>query len=85
MTRHIEENMQIVSTSVLLDYLQYNNRSISALFVSDILAQFSQLDIKDKNMLSLNVTDAVYNVNMSEFLVPKYIIDSLSNNRATLF
>jgi hypothetical protein len=36
--------------------------------VIDIRAQFSQLNIKDQNILSLNVTDAVYNANTSEFL-----------------
>ena len=49
--------------------------------VSDILAQLPQLDIKDKNMLSLNVTDAVYNANMSEFLGSKNI--SLTPYRIT--
>jgi hypothetical protein len=32
MTKHIEENMQIVVISVLLDYLHYNSKSISASF-----------------------------------------------------
>ena len=41
--------------------------------VSDILAQFPQLNIKGKNMLPLNVTDAVYNANTSEFLGSKNI------------
>jgi hypothetical protein len=41
--------------------------------VTDILAQFPQLNIKDQNMLSLNVTDAVYNANTSEFLGSKNI------------
>ena len=41
--------------------------------VTDTLAEFPQLDIKDKNMLSLNVTDAVYNSNTSGFLGSKNI------------
>ena len=41
--------------------------------VSDILAQFPQLNIKDQNTLSLNVTDAIYNANTSEFLGSKNI------------
>jgi hypothetical protein len=41
--------------------------------VSDIFAQFSQLNIKHKNILSLNVSDAVYNANTSEFLGSKNI------------
>ena len=49
--------------------------------VTDTLAQFPQLDIKDKNMLSLNVTDAVYNANTSEFLGSKNI--SLTPSRIT--
>ena len=36
--------------------------------VSDTLAQFPQLNIKDQNLLSLNVTNAVYKSNTSEFL-----------------
>jgi hypothetical protein len=36
--------------------------------VTDTLAQFPQLNIKDQNILSLNVTDAVYNSNTSGFL-----------------
>jgi hypothetical protein len=36
--------------------------------VIDTRAQFPQLNIKDQNILSLNVTDAVYNANTSEFL-----------------
>jgi len=36
--------------------------------VTDTLAQFAQLNIKDQNILSLNITDAVYNANTSEFL-----------------
>ena len=49
--------------------------------VSDILAQFPQLNIKDQNTLSLNVTDAVYNANISEFLGSKNI--SLTPYRIT--
>jgi hypothetical protein len=41
--------------------------------VTDTLAQFSKLNIKDQNMLSLNVSDAVYNANTSEFLGSKNI------------
>ena len=41
--------------------------------ITDTQAQFPQLDIKDKNMLSLNVTDAVYNSNTSGFLGSKNI------------
>jgi hypothetical protein len=49
--------------------------------VPDILAQFPELNIKDKNMLSLNVTDAVYNADTSEFLGFKNI--SLTPYRIT--
>ena len=49
--------------------------------VSDILAQFPQLNIKDQNALSLNVTNAVYNSNTSEFLGSKNI--SLTPYRIT--
>ena len=41
--------------------------------VTDTLAQFPQLSIKDKNALSLNVTDAIYNSNTSGFLSSKNI------------
>jgi hypothetical protein len=41
--------------------------------VTHTLAQFPQLNIKDQNMLSLNVTDAVYNSNTSGFLGSKNI------------
>ena len=41
--------------------------------VIDTRAQFPQLNIKDQNILSLNVTDAVYNANTSEFLGSKNI------------
>ena len=41
--------------------------------VTDTLAQFPQLNIKDQNMLSLNLTDAVYNSNTSGFLGSKNI------------
>ena len=50
-------------------------------FVTDTLAQFSQLNIRDQNSLSLNVTDAVYNANTSEFLGSKNI--SLTPYRIT--
>jgi len=49
--------------------------------VIDILAQFPQLNSKDQNMLSLNVTDAIYNANTSEFLGSKNI--SLTPYRIT--
>ena len=49
--------------------------------VTDTLAQFPQLNIKDKNMLSLNITNAVYNANTSEFLGSKNI--SLTPYRIT--
>ena len=49
--------------------------------VTDTLAQFPQLNIKDKNTLSLNVTDAVYNANTNEFLGSKNI--SLTPYRTT--
>jgi hypothetical protein len=49
--------------------------------VTDTLAQFPQLNIKDKNTLSLTVTDAVYNANTSEFLGSKNI--SLTPYRTT--
>ena len=41
--------------------------------VTDTLAQFPQLNIKDQNILSLNVNDSVYNANTSEFLGSKNI------------
>ena len=41
--------------------------------VTHTLAQFPQLNIKDQNILSLNVNDAVYNANTSEFLGSKNI------------
>jgi hypothetical protein len=41
--------------------------------VTDTLAQFHELNIKDQNTLSLNVTDAVYNSNTSVFLGSKNI------------
>jgi len=49
--------------------------------VTYTLAQFPQLNIKDQNMLSLNVKDAVYNANTSEFLGSKNI--SLTPYRVT--
>ena len=49
--------------------------------VTDTLAQFPQLNIKDQNVLSLNVHDAVYNANTSEFLGSKNI--SLTPYRVT--
>ena len=49
--------------------------------VTDTLAQFSQLNIKDQNALSLNVNDAVYNANTTEFLGSKNI--SLTPYRVT--
>jgi hypothetical protein len=41
--------------------------------VTDTLAQFPQSSLKDQNILSLNVTDAVYNSNTSGFLGSKNI------------
>ena len=41
--------------------------------ITDTLAQLPKLNIKDQNTLSLNVTDAVYNANKSEFLGSKNI------------
>ena len=49
--------------------------------VIDILAQFPQLNSKDQNTLSLNVTDAIYNANTSEFLGSKNV--SSTPNRIT--
>ena len=49
--------------------------------VTDTLAQFAQLNIKDQNALSLNVNDAVYNANTSEFLGSKNV--SLTPYRIT--
>jgi hypothetical protein len=49
--------------------------------VSYILAQLPQLNVKDENVSSLNVTDAVYNANTSEFLGSKNI--SLTPYRIT--
>jgi len=67
--------MQIVITS--LSYLIISTITVVSRFiphsVSDILAQFPQLNIKDQNALSLNVSDAVYNANTSEFLGSKNI------------
>jgi hypothetical protein len=55
----------IISTITVSLFLLYS--------VSDTLAQFPKLNIKDQNMLSLNVSDAVYNSNMSGFLGSKNI------------
>ena len=41
--------------------------------VTDTLAQFPGVNIKDENVLSLNVSDAVYNSNTSGFLSSKNI------------
>ena len=41
--------------------------------VTDTLAQFPQLKMKDKNMLPLNITNSIYNSNTSEFLGSKNI------------
>ena len=68
MAKYIEENIQILFTSVLHDF----SAIVIGLFflpsVTDTLAQFPQLNIRDQNALSLNVTDAVYNANTTEFL-----------------
>ena len=63
----------IISTITLSLFLLHS--------VIDILAQFPQLNSKDQNMLSLNVTDAIYNANTSEFLGSKNI--SLTPYRIT--
>ena len=55
----------IISTITVSLFLLYS--------VSDTLAQFPKLNIKDENVLSLNVTDAVYNSNTSGFLGSKNI------------
>jgi hypothetical protein len=87
LTKRIEENMQIVITS--LSFLVISTITVVLFLphsVTDIPAQFPQLNIKDQNTLSLNVTNAVYNANTSESLgFQKYIIDPLSNHRGTLF
>ncbi len=44
--------------------------------VTDTLAQFPQLNIKDENVLSLNVSDAIYNSNTSRFLSSKNILST---------
>ena len=49
--------------------------------IRDTQAQFPQLNIEDQNVLSLNVNDAVYNANTSEFLGSKNI--SLTPYRVT--
>ena len=64
---------KICRLSLHLSYLIISTISVSLLLlhsVSDTLAQFSppQLNMKDQNVLSLNVSDAVYNSNTSEFL-----------------
>ena len=41
--------------------------------ITDTHAQLPKLNIKDQNTLSLNITDAVYNANISEFLGSKNI------------
>jgi len=64
--------MQIVITSVLIIFTI--TLSLFLLHsVIDILAQFPQLNSKDQNTLSLNVTNAIYNANTSEFLGSKNI------------
>jgi hypothetical protein len=87
LAKHIEENMQIVITS--LSFLVISTITVVLFLphsVTDILAQFPQLNIKDQNTLSLNVTNVFYNANTSESLgFQKYIIDPLSNHRGTLF
>ena len=75
--------MQVIITSILLDHLHYNDGSISLSPVTDILAQPAQSSIKDQNILSLDVADAIYNTNtnVSEFLGSKNI--SLTPYRVT--
>jgi hypothetical protein len=63
----------IISTITVILFLLHS--------VSDTLAQFPKLNIKDQNALSLNVTNAVYNSNTSEFLGSKNI--SLTPYRIT--
>jgi len=87
LTKRIEESIQIVIT--FLSFLVISTITVVLFLphsVTDILAQFPQLNIKDQNALSLNVTNAVYNANTSESLgFQKYIIDPSSNHRGTLF
>jgi hypothetical protein len=67
---------KICRLSLHLSYLIISNITVSLFLlysVSDTLAQFPKLNIKDQNMLSLNVSDAVYNSNMSGFLGSKNI------------
>jgi hypothetical protein len=74
--KDIEENLQVVIT-LYVSYLIISTITLVSLFllhsVSDILAQFPQLNITAKNMLPLNVTDVVYHANTSEFLGSKNI------------
>ena len=67
---------QICRLSLHLSYLIISTITVDLFLlpsVIDILAQFHQLNIKDQNTLSLNVTDAVCNAITSEFSVSKNI------------
>jgi len=67
---------QICRLSLHLSYLIISTITVGLFLlpsITDILAEFPHLIIKDQNMLSLNVTDAVYNANTSEFLGSKNI------------
>ena len=67
---------QICRLSLHLSYLIISTITVGLFLlpsVTDILVQFPQLNIKDQNMLSLNVTDAVYNANTNQYLVSKNI------------
>jgi hypothetical protein len=75
---------KICRLSLHLSYLIISTITVGLFLfhsVPDILAQFPKLNIKDQNTLSLNVTDAVYNANTSEFLGSKNI--SLTPYRIT--
>ena len=67
---------QICRLSLHLSYLIISTINVGLFLlpsITDILAEFPHLNIKDQNMLSLNVTDAVYNANTAEFLSSKNI------------
>ena len=75
---------QICRLSLHLSYLIISTITVGLFLfhsVPDILAQFTNLNNKNQNTLSLNVTDAVYNANTSEFLGSKNI--SLTPYRIT--
>jgi hypothetical protein len=67
---------QICRLSLHLSYLIISPITVGLFLlpsITDILAEFPHLIIKDQNMLSLNVTDAVYNSNTSGFLSSRNI------------